>query len=57
MGTGTPCVRVCKLNPEKLYCTGCYRTLQEIENWLGYTDLERQQITKLLEERKKTLTL
>lgn len=51
LGTGTPCIRVCKL--ENGLCTGCFRTIEEIENWLKYSDEQREQITRILEERAK----
>lgn len=51
-GTGTPCIRVCKLEGNR--CTGCLRTLEEIANWLKYTDQERDSIMKSLKDRKKS---
>ena len=56
LGTGTPCIRVCKLNPHTNICEGCFRTLVEISNWLSYSDWERAEIIKCLECRKKALT-
>lgn len=55
LGTGTPCIRICKLNDEGV-CTGCYRTIDEIANWLKYTDVEREAIIELLDMRKNILT-
>ncbi len=54
MGTGTPCIRICQLQGN--ICIGCYRTIEEITNWLKYTDEQRQQIINLLDKRKITLT-
>jgi len=54
IGTGTPCIRICKL--EGNICTGCFRTIEEIANWLKYSDKEKQLIINLLEERKNILT-
>lgn len=45
----TPCIRVCAVD-ETGVCTGCKRTLEEIKNWLHYTDAERTIICKRLEE-------
>lgn len=52
LGTGTPCIRICKLNDQQI-CTGCFRTLEEIANWLRYSDEQRSEINKLLDERAK----
>ena len=54
LGTGTPCVRICKLNSQ--VCEGCYRTIDEIANWLKYTDEQRAEVIKLLDKRKNELT-
>lgn len=29
----SPCVGVCRLTPDRLYCSGCLRTLDEIRVW------------------------
>ena len=29
----SPCVGVCRLDPQDVYCTGCKRTLTEIRRW------------------------
>jgi len=29
----SPCIAVCVMNTETGLCKGCYRTLDEIENW------------------------
>ena len=36
----TPCVKVCKIINK--VCIGCYRTSEEITNWVVYTDEERK---------------
>ena len=56
LGTGTPCVRSCKLNPYTQVCEGCYRTLEEIASWLSYPEERRAEIIKLLDKRKNELT-
>ena len=40
----SPCVGVCTVVNDK--CIGCTRTADEISNWLFYSDLERNKVTK-----------
>ncbi|SVA53758.1 uncharacterized protein METZ01_LOCUS106612 [marine metagenome] len=47
----SPCITVCRI--EGNLCVGCYRTTDEIERWLSYTDLERTQIMNECNARKK----
>ena len=48
----SPCVDVCVLDEARGYCTGCYRTLDEIGSWLLYTPAQRAQILSALERRR-----
>ncbi|MBN1250834.1 MAG: DUF1289 domain-containing protein [Bacteroidales bacterium] len=45
-----PCKLICKYN-EKDLCTGCYRTKEEIINWINYSEKEREEIYKKIIER------
>ncbi len=47
----SPCVRLCTLDPDSGFCVGCGRTLNEIGNWMRYSDDERRAIMALLPER------
>ncbi|WP_092585417.1 DUF1289 domain-containing protein [Rhizobium mongolense] len=47
----TPCIHVCSIDPATGFCTGCCRTLQEIGNWMSYSDEERQRIMTVLSAR------
>ena len=40
----SPCIGVCTLINKK--CIGCYRTADEISNWLFYEESERKIIIK-----------
>ena len=37
----SPCVEVCRMDPAKDVCAGCYRTLDEIARWRDMGDAER----------------
>lgn len=44
-GKDTPCLAVCTT----LYtdtCLGCLRTAEEVDNWVTYTDEQKEQIWK-----------
>ena len=42
----SPCIRQCKLKDN--ICLGCKRSLEEIQNWMFYSDSERLQILEKL---------
>jgi uncharacterized protein len=29
----SPCINICQMDPDKEFCLGCFRTLDEITNW------------------------
>ena len=37
----TPCKKICKIDPHTEICIGCGRFVEEIENWLIYSEEER----------------
>ena len=43
----TPCVSICR--QENGSCIGCGRTMEEITQWMNYTDEQRRQIMERLE--------
>ncbi len=46
----SPCRGICSVvgGPYDRRCSGCLRTLEEIENWGGYSDEERQAVLRIL---------
>ena len=40
----SPCIGVCTLVDD--VCVGCYRTKQQIGDWLHYTNEERERMTE-----------
>ena len=38
----TPCVKLCKIEGE--HCLGCARHIDDIRNWLSYTEDERKSL-------------
>jgi predicted Fe-S protein YdhL (DUF1289 family) len=46
----SPCVKVCRI--EGNFCTGCYRTIDEIRDWMVMSDYEQQKLLHELKWRK-----
>jgi uncharacterized protein len=47
----SPCVNVCRMNPQSGLCEGCLRTLDEIAGWSKMPDAEKHQVWLRLAER------
>ena len=47
----SPCIKLCKLDANTQRCTGCKRTILEIQQWAYLTDLERTAIIEELSQR------
>ena len=48
--TASPCVSLCLLNDQDV-CKGCFRTSDEIQNWVYFNDEQRQEIIENCSER------
>ena len=48
----SPCIGICKLDTDQNYCQGCYRSLDEIRNWMYINDEEKLAIFERIAERK-----
>jgi len=46
----SPCISLCRLNEQQI-CVGCYRTSEEIRNWIYFDDDQRQTVIKNCSER------
>ena len=44
----TPCIQICKIDPQLQRCIGCHRTLEQIAEWSRYTDEQRKAIISKL---------
>ena len=47
---GSLCLKICTL--EDGMCIGCFRTQDEIREWIIYTDEQKRVVLEKLEERK-----
>jgi len=47
----SPCVNICILDSAGQYCTGCYRSIDEIASWGTYSDDEKRAALARCDER------
>jgi uncharacterized protein len=47
----SPCVNICVVTPDGSHCTGCYRTLEEIAGWSGYSSEHKRSVLAECERR------
>lgn len=50
----SPCINVCKLNENQI-CVGCYRSLDEIDEWSNLNDKEKIKIIEKTKERRNEI--
>ncbi|HEY6240840.1 MAG TPA: DUF1289 domain-containing protein [Burkholderiales bacterium] len=48
----SPCINVCRMNPESAVCEGCFRTLDEIASWSGMSPEEKRAVLSRLPARR-----
>ena len=48
----SPCIQVCTYDEEGEYCIGCYRTKQELQDWLIITRAQKLKTLKKIEEQQ-----
>jgi predicted Fe-S protein YdhL (DUF1289 family) len=53
----SPCEKICVLDPSTGLCSGCGRSLLEIERWRAYSDAERSRIMLKLPARLEAMRL
>jgi predicted Fe-S protein YdhL (DUF1289 family) len=51
----SPCVKICRMDPERDQCLGCARTLDEIARWGSMTEDERDRIMAELPARRSNV--
>lgn len=49
----SPCIGVCRLDPQTRRCAGCLRTPREIVDWPEADNAERLAIVRALRERRR----
>ena len=51
-GVPSPCVSICRIDPDTGWCEGCARTLDEIAEWSGLTDHEKRAVLQVTAGRR-----
>lgn len=51
----SPCVKVCELDPENGLCRGCFRTQDERDWWIAYSELQQRDVLQRCEQRRTVL--
>jgi predicted Fe-S protein YdhL (DUF1289 family) len=51
-GPPSPCIAVCRLDEATGFCEGCYRTIDEIREWIIMLPDERHAVLQRLAERR-----
>ena len=49
----SPCISVCRMDPETEFCQGCFRTLEEIAAWGLASEEEKRGVWQRLVERAR----
>lgn len=52
MKTESPCIRNCCLDDNDI-CMGCFRTLDEIKNWLSMTNTQKISVLRSCKQRQQ----
>jgi predicted Fe-S protein YdhL (DUF1289 family) len=52
----TPCIGVCTVDDKTGFCMGCFRSLEEIQNWWDMTDQQRSEVMQQLDQRMQENT-
>ena len=52
MITPSPCIGLCRMDPERDLCQGCHRTLEEIAQWGELDEEERRAVLLRVAGRK-----
>lgn len=51
----SPCIGVCAMNEDTGLCEGCYRSIEEIQDWWDMTPETRNEVMNKLEQRQNEL--
>ncbi|HEY9322567.1 MAG TPA: DUF1289 domain-containing protein [Candidatus Methylopumilus sp.] len=51
----SPCIGVCTINKEHQFCEGCFRSKDEISEWIRLSDDQKKEINQLAAQRQINL--
>ena len=47
----SPCISICRIDPESSFCEGCLRTIDEIAAWSRMSDVDKRSVWRAIELR------
>ena len=53
----SPCVKVCEMDEAIGLCKGCFRTQDERDWWVAYTDAQQLEVLRRCEQRREVVKL
>lgn len=51
----SPCIGICRMNPQTGLCEGCFRTIDEIAQWSAATDEMKRKVWMEIKQRQEAL--
>ena len=51
----SPCINICKMNPQTGLCEGCFRTIEEIAQWSTATEEMKRRVWGEIKRRQDEL--
>ncbi|MCX7157077.1 MAG: DUF1289 domain-containing protein [Rhodocyclales bacterium] len=57
MPVRSPCVKVCEMDAATRLCRGCFRTQEERDWWVAYTNDQQKEVLLRCEQRREVLAL
>ncbi len=51
----SPCVDICQLNMKTGICTGCFRTMDEISQWIELSDDDKREVLRTAKDRERKI--
>ena len=52
-GVASPCINVCRMDPQTGWCEGCLRTIDEIATWAACDDGRKREVWRLIAQRRQ----
>ena len=51
----SPCISICKINPQTGWCEGCFRTIDEISQWRTATEEVKRTVWMEIKRRQDSI--
>ena len=48
----SPCIGICHISKEYQFCEGCFRSEEEISQWITFSDEQKKEILQLVTQRQ-----